>query len=107
MKKEEGKYFYCVIKCSEEKTFGNIGLDNNEVYTIPCGDIAAVVSDSPMTDYELTEDNTKKHESVIREIMNEYSVVPTEFGTSIKNEIILKRLIKKAYNPTAESPQNS
>lgn len=101
--KEEGKYFYCAIRCSEEKNFGKIGLGNNEVYTIPCGDIAAVVSDSPMMDYELTEDNTKKHENVIQEIMNEYSVVPTEFGTTIKNEIILKRLLKKAHNPTAES----
>ena len=103
MKKEEGKYFYCAIKCSEEKNFGKIGLDNNEVYTIPCGDIAAVVSDSPMTDYELTEDNTTKHEHVIQEIMTNYSVVPTEFGTTIKNEIILKRLLKKAYNPTVDS----
>ena len=103
MKKEEGKYFYCAIKCNEEKSFGNIGLDNNEVYTIPIGDISAVVSDSAMTDYELTEDNTKKHETVIQEIMNQYSVVPTEFGTTIKNEIILKRLLKKAYNPTVGS----
>ena len=103
MNKEEGKYFYCAIRCSVEKNFGKIGLENNEVYTIPCGDIAAVVSDSPMTDYELTEDNTTTHEKVIQEIMNEYSVVPTEFGTTIKNEIILKRLLKKAYNPTVES----
>jgi len=103
MKKEEGKYFYCAIKSKEEKNFGKIGLNNEEVYTIPYGDIAAVVSDSPMTDYELTEDNTKKHENVIKEIMNQYSVVPAEFGTTIKNEIILKRLLKKAYNPTAES----
>lgn len=103
MKREEGKYFYCAIKSNEVKNFGKIGLGNEEVYTIPCGDIAAVVSDSPMTDYELTEDNTKKHENVIKEIMNQYSVVPTEFGTTIKNEIILKRLLKKAYNPTAES----
>jgi hypothetical protein len=35
--------------------------------------------------------------------MNEHSVVPTEFGTVIKNEIILKRLLKKAYEPTKTS----
>ncbi|MGO8806800.1 MAG: GvpL/GvpF family gas vesicle protein [Candidatus Bathyarchaeia archaeon] len=103
MDKEQGKYFYCVIKCSEERNFGKIGLNDKEVFTIPCGGIAAVVSDSPMTDYELTENNTKKHEKVVQEIMNEYSVVPTEFGTTIKNDIILKRLIKKAYSPALES----
>ncbi len=103
MKKEEGKYFYGAIRCNIEKNFGKIGLENNEVYTIPCGDIAAVVSDSSMTDYELTEDNTTTHEKVIQEIMIKYSVVPAEFGTTIKNEIILKRLLKKAYTPTVES----
>jgi hypothetical protein len=102
MEKEEGKYFYCAIMSSEEKRFGKIGMENNEVYTIPHRDIAAVVSDSPMIDYELSEDNTRRHEEVIRQVMNEYSVLPTEFGTVIKNKIILKRLLKKAYEPTKD-----
>ena len=102
MEKEEGKYFYCAIMCSEEKRFSKIGMNNSEVYTIPHKDIAAVVSDSPMVDYDLSEDNTKKHADIIREVMNEYTVVPTEFGTLIKNKVILKRLLKKAYDPTKE-----
>ena len=102
MEKTEGKYFYCAIMCNEEKHFGKIGMNNGEVYAMPYRDIAAVVSDSGMIDYELTEDNTKRHEDVIRQVMNEHSVVPTEFGTTIKNEIILKRLLKKAYEPTLE-----
>jgi hypothetical protein len=73
-----------------------------EVYTIPYRDIAAVVSDSPMTDYELTEDNAQSHEKVIRQVMEEHTVVPTEFGTLIRNETILKRLLSKAYLPTRE-----
>jgi hypothetical protein len=103
MGKEEGKYFYCAIMSSEKKHFGKIGMENSEVYTIPHRDIAAVVSDSPMIDYELSEDYTKKHEEVIRQVMSEYSVLPTEFGTVIKNEIILKRLLKKAYELTKDS----
>ena len=102
MEKEGGKYFYCAIMSSEEKRFGKIGMENNEVYTIPHRDIAAVVSDSPVIDYELSEDNTRKHEEVIRKVMNEYSVLPTEFGTVIRNKTILKRLLKKAYKPTKD-----
>ncbi|MDI6905067.1 MAG: GvpL/GvpF family gas vesicle protein [Candidatus Bathyarchaeia archaeon] len=102
-RKEEPKYFYCVIPFSKEKSFGNIGLNNSEVYTIPYRDVAAVVSDSPMKDYELTEDNTRRHEKVLRQVMEEHTVVPVEFGTTIKNERILKRLLTKAYNPTRES----
>lgn len=102
MKKEKGKYFYCAILCNEEKSFGKIGMNNSEVYTIPYRGIAAVVSDSPMKDYELTEDNTKRHEKVIRQVMEKHAVVPAEFGTTIKNETILRRLLKKAYDPAKE-----
>jgi len=101
-RKKEGKYLYCVIPCSEEKSFGNIGMNKEEVYTIPYKGVAAVVSDSPMKDYELTENNTRRHEEVLRQVMKEHTVVPVEFGTVIKNQRILSRLLKKAYNPTRE-----
>jgi len=101
-RKEEGKYFYCVIPFSKEKSFGNIGINNSEVYTIPYRDVAVVVSDSPMKDYELTEDNTRRHEAVLRQVMEEHTVAPAEFGTTIKNERILRRLLRKAYDPTRE-----
>jgi len=101
-RKEEGKYFYCVIPFSKEKSFGNIGMNNSEVYTVPYRDVAVVVSDSPMKDYELTEDNTTRHEAVLRQVMQEHTVVPVEFGAAIKNERILKRLLRKAYDPTRE-----
>jgi len=101
-RKEEAKCFYCIIPFSKEKSFGNIGMNNSEVYTIPYRDVAAVVSDSPMKDYELTEDNTRRHEAVLRQVMEEHTVVPVEFGTTIKNERILRRLLMKAYNPARE-----
>jgi len=101
-REEEAKYFYCVIPFSKEKSFGNIGVNNTEVYTIPYRDVAAVVSDSLMKDYELTEDNTRRHEVVLRQVMKEHTVVPVEFGTTIKNERILRRLLKKAYDPARE-----
>jgi len=99
---KEAKYFYGVIPFNKEKSFGNIGISNKEVYTIPYGDVAAVVSDSPMKDYELTEDNTRRHGAVLRQVMEEHTVVPVEFGTTIKNERVLRRLLTKAYDPTRE-----
>jgi len=101
-RREEAKYFYCVIPFRKEKSFGNIGMNHSEVYTVPYRDVAAVVSDSPMKDYELTEDNTRRHGTVLRQIMEEHTVVPVEFGTTIKNERILRRLLGKAYDPTRE-----
>jgi hypothetical protein len=101
-RKEGGKYFYCVIPWNEEKSFGQIGINDEQVYTIPCRDVAALVSDSPMVDYEMTEDNIRRHEAVLRQVMECHTVVPVEFGTTIKNERILRRLLTKAYEPTRE-----
>ena len=101
-REEKGKYFYCVIPYNEEKSFGQIGMNNEEVYTIPYRDIAAVVSDSPMMDYEITEDNIRRHEAVLRQVMESHTVIPVEFGTTIKNERILRRLLTKAYESTKE-----
>lgn len=98
--KEQGKYFYGVILCSEEKSFGQIGMNSDEVYTIPYRDIAAVVGDSPMKDYEITEDNTRGHVEILRQTMERYTVIPVEFGTTIKNERILKHLLTKSYDQT-------
>lgn len=102
MEKEKGKYVYCAIGCNEKKSFGKIGMNSSLVYAIPYRGIAAVVSDSSMNDYELTEDNTTRHEEVIRQVMEEHAVVPAEFGTIIKNETILRRILKKANDPTKE-----
>lgn len=101
-RKKEAKYLYCIIPDSEEKSFGNIGINNKEVYTIPYRKVAAVVSDSPMKDYETTEDNIRKHETVLRQITKEHTIVPAEFSTVIKNERILTHLLKKAYDPARE-----
>ena len=96
------KYFYAVIPLSEENSFGSIGINGEEVHSLPYREIAAVVSDADMNEYELTEENARRHEGVLRKVMEGYTVVPVEFGTVIKNERILKRLLNKAYKPTRE-----
>jgi galactokinase len=93
------KYFYCVVPCGKKKNFGQIGMNDSEVYTLPYNDIAAVISDSSLKEYELTEEYATRHEEVIRHLMEERAVVPVEFGTLIKNEKILTRLMAKTYDP--------
>ena len=100
--KNQGRYLYGVIASNEGKTFGEIGLDKSEVYAIPFRDVSAVVSPSPMKDYELTEESTMKHQEVIRSIMDEHIIVPAEFGTVIKDEMTLKNIMAKAYNAIKE-----
>ena len=42
-----GKYLYGIINSENRQSFGNIGMDNGEVYSVQFEDAGAVVSDIP------------------------------------------------------------
>src|SRR5688572_33266724 len=56
---EDGKYVYCIIRSSEERDFGAIGIggEGKRVYTVRYRDLAAVVSDTPIRIYDPTREN--------------------------------------------------
>jgi len=101
-RRKEWKYFYAVIQSGEKLNFWNIGVNDKEVYTIPYRDISALVSDTNVNEYELTEENTRRHESVLREVMEKYTLIPSEFSTVINSERILEQLLRRAYKPARE-----
>ena len=96
---EEGRYVYCVISWKGDQSrlsFGDLGIEGSgEVYAIPCGDIAAVVSNAPFKEYVLTEENVYTHNQIITLVMEEYPVVPMAFGMAFKNEEVLKGVLGK------------
>ncbi|MDA3831851.1 MAG: GvpL/GvpF family gas vesicle protein, partial [Spirochaetales bacterium] len=66
----EGRYLYCVVEGSEEVSFGRIGIEDNEVYTIPYEDISAVVHNCPAEPYKSEDEEIMKgwvlaHQKVI------------------------------------------
>jgi len=80
---ELGKYFYCVIPCMESRTFNvnAIGNGGGVVHTVCHQGLAAVVSDSPMKQYESTRQNMVAHEKVLETVMKEFTLLPVRFGT--------------------------
>jgi hypothetical protein len=80
---EMGKYIYCIIPCSENRTFDAdaIGDGGGAVHTVPHNGLAAVVSDSPVTQYESTRQNMMAHEKAIERVMKEFTLLPVRFGT--------------------------
>ena len=80
---EMGKYLYCIIPCSENRTFDAdvIGDGGGAVHTVPHNGLAAVVSDSPVTQYESTRRNMVAHERVLETVMREFTLLPVRFGT--------------------------
>lgn len=81
---DQGKYLYCIISCPERRAFDDvapIGDGGGLVHTVPHSGLAAVVSDSPATEYENTRTNMLAHERVQERVMREYPLLPVRFGT--------------------------
>ncbi|MDI6917442.1 MAG: GvpL/GvpF family gas vesicle protein [Thermoplasmatales archaeon] len=90
-------YIYGIIKAKENSSFGPIGIDKNEVYTIRYQDIAALVSKTPSFMVEPTRENALMHEKVIREIMKECSVIPMGFGVIASHDEGIRKILEKGH----------
>src|ERR1044072_5536846 len=75
---ERGRYVYCIIRASAPLKFGAIGMDEEgaDVSTINYKDMAAVVSDVPMTPLDSTRENVLAHERVNETVMRDHTVIP-------------------------------
>jgi hypothetical protein len=96
---EAGKYVYCIIKCPRTTEFGNIGIGEgtSRVFTVHYGELAAVVSDTPLRIYDPTRENVLAHEFVNETVMREHTVIPMSFGTLFRTESDIVELLKSTY----------
>ena len=97
---QEGKYIYCVIGSSESRSFGPLGIGGrgDPLHTIVVGDVAAVVSDAPLTRYRVSRDNTLAHQKAIEAVMEQQPVLPVRFATIAEDEEKVKRILKAEYD---------
>jgi hypothetical protein len=97
---QEGKYIYCVIGSSESRSFGPLGIGGrgDPLHTIVVGDVAAVVSDAPLTRYRVSRDNTLAHQKAIEAVMAQQPVLPVRFATIAEDEEKVKRILKAEYD---------
>lgn len=98
---ELGVYVYCIIEAGAPRSFGGIGIGGQsaEVYTLPYGDLAAVVSRTPLVVYDPTRENALTHEHV-NEVMiaSGFTPVPMSFGTLFKTEQDTIEFLKLTYD---------
>jgi hypothetical protein len=107
---EPGKYIYGIIQVNEKKSFGLIGLGDpkKEVYTVPYQNISAVVSESPIIDYQsMTKDKVVSdlfcHQSVIERVMKNHTMIPMKFGTFAEDEKRVSKVLKTGYKQFEEA----
>ena len=107
----EGKYTYCIIRSPEPRQFTTLGIGERSdvVHTVHFGSLAAVVSDSPVVEYESSRRNMMAHTRVLEEVMQEFTILPVRFGTVAPSaeaihiqEKVLKRRSGELHSLLAE-----
>ena len=91
------KYVYGILNTNGRRSFGNIGIRNEEVYTINFNEISALVGDSPLKTYELTRDNLLAHERTIKVVMKTDSIIPMTFGTVARDKKEVESMLARMY----------
>lgn len=99
---EEGKYIYAIIKENTACKLGSIGINNREVQVINFMDLGAVVSNSPVINFDRLEKKelmwlVSVHQKVNEILMKDYDVVPMAFGTITPNINELMNILGKGY----------
>jgi hypothetical protein len=98
LNEESGRYVYCIIKYKGEKeSFGNIGFNGQEVYTIQYKDFAPVVSDAPVKKYEVNDEGVEFHRKVVENVLKDHSVLPAAYGMVFKNKKLLLIAMSAGY----------
>ncbi len=97
---EPGKYFYCIIRNPEPREFltRGIGEQGALVHTVVHNDLAAVVSDSPVEEYDNSRRNMIAHTNVLEEVMREYTILPVRFGMVAPSvQAIREQMLRRRY----------
>jgi Gas vesicle synthesis protein GvpL/GvpF len=95
-----GKYVYCIIRSTEPRRFGAVGLggEPTEVQTVNFRELAAVISDTPEEVLDATRENVLAHERVNEKVMRSFTVIPMSFGTVFKTRDDIVELLRGAYD---------
>ncbi|MBU4466673.1 GvpL/GvpF family gas vesicle protein [Patescibacteria group bacterium] len=99
---KKGIYLYGITDKIEKKNFGPIGINEAKVEVIPCKDINALISETPIINFDRfdKEKLTKYvtiHQKVNEEVMRNYDVVPMAFGIIAPSKAEVLRILERAY----------
>nr|NQU94384.1 GvpL/GvpF family gas vesicle protein [Bacteroidota bacterium] len=98
---KEGKYIYGIIRHAGPLDYGPIGMGKRAdlVYGINYNNISAIVSNSPVIQYEVRRVNMIAHERVLEEAMKQFTVLPVQFSTITEHndDTVILRILEKDY----------
>jgi len=101
----DGKYIYCIIATEYDVNLGPIGIGGRGdlVSTIGFDGLCMVVSDHPLTRFDVNPENMLAHQRVIEAVMKEFkSVLPIRFGIIAATPDEIRNLLNRRYSEFME-----
>jgi hypothetical protein len=88
-------YLYAVIADTRSHTYGDFGIDGSEVYTIPAGRVAAVVSNIRVERVRPERSHLAAHQEVLKKLMAETTPLPMSFGILADSSQAVRNLLTR------------
>ncbi len=95
-----GRYLYAIIAGGDERTYGALGIDGGDVYTLSSGQIAAVISDMRNAKIRPERRNIAAHQTVLKRLMEETTPLPMRFGIIAESPRAVEKILtanRKAF----------
>jgi len=97
---DDGRTIYGFIEGGASHSFGTIGIDGTEVYTLPLDNISALISCHSKTGFddlpkETLLRNLTVYQSVIEQVMVKHPVIPVKFGTLLDRDEVVIRIMER------------
>ncbi len=88
-----GRYIYAVIAGRDERTYGPLGIDGGDVYSLSDGHVQAVVSDVRNSRIRPERRNLAAHQEVISRLMEETTPLPMSFGIIAEGPKAVRKIL--------------
>jgi hypothetical protein len=99
------KYIYCVILSRQPCQFTALGIGERGdlVNTVHFRNMAAVVSDTLVSEFEESRRNMMAHTLVLEEVMRQFTILPVRFGTVAPNTAAIQNVLEQRYDELLNS----
>jgi hypothetical protein len=94
----QGEYIYGIIEEPQPKRFDFSGIGGADVHTINHESLAAVVSETELSEIDPTRKNVQAHTIVQEELLKEYCLLPMGFGMVATDQDEVRRLLENNYD---------
>ncbi|MDD3472087.1 MAG: GvpL/GvpF family gas vesicle protein [Syntrophaceae bacterium] len=90
-----GRYIYALTTGTEDRSYGTIGINGANVYTISSGAVSAVVSDSPNGRIRPERRNFAAHQTVLKKLLESGDLLPMSFGNVSDGANAVRKFLSK------------